>query len=255
MNGLSLKQRAIGAYSAPWLQRLVLAGMRISGREARFLARYMGQPGPKALQIGAGANRHRGWLHTNHFPIRPWGRQSVFLDATARFPFACASFDYVFAEHMIEHVDYAGGAAMLREAFRVLKPGGRIRIATPDVRVFARLLGEDLSAEDRALLGYVCEAWNAPGEPVSGVAALNTQMHAWGHRFLYDEAALRGSIEKAGFTHIRRMRVGESADPFLAGIDNDARLPSGVLDAISVVLEAVKPGGHENPLFSPPLRD
>ncbi len=237
-----IKTRAIAAYSAPWVQRVVLAVMRLSGRERRFRARYMNRPGPKALQIGAGDNRHAGWLHTNYFPIRPWCRKSVFLDATGRFPFPDASFDYVFAEHMIEHIDYAGGLAMLREAFRVLRPGGRIRIATPDLRVFARLLGENLSEDDRALLGYICEAWNAPGEPVSGVTAINTQMHAWGHRFLYDEATLRGSFAAAGFADIRRVAVGESADPFLARIDNDARLPAGVLDAISVVIGAVKPG-------------
>jgi predicted SAM-dependent methyltransferase len=48
-------------------------------------------------------------------------------------------FDYVFSEHMIEHVSYAEGLLMLRECLRVLKPGGRIRIATPSLEVLLDL--------------------------------------------------------------------------------------------------------------------
>jgi predicted SAM-dependent methyltransferase len=43
------------------------------------------------------------------------------------------------AEHMIEHVEYQAAQVMLRECFRVLKPGGRVRCATPDLRVLLEL--------------------------------------------------------------------------------------------------------------------
>jgi predicted SAM-dependent methyltransferase len=47
---------------------------------------------------------------------------------------------------MIEHIPYSGGRAMLEEPYRVLKPGGTLRIAVPDVRFLFRLYREDRSA-------------------------------------------------------------------------------------------------------------
>lgn len=232
---------ALKAYCAAPVQHLVLAAARLSGREARFIRRYLAGSGPKALQIGAGVNRHEGWLHTNWFPIRPWGRKSVFLDATGRFPFADGTFDHVFAEHMIEHVPYGGGLAMLRECFRVLKPGGRIRISTPDLRSIVALLGDDLSPLQRAYVEWGAENYVDRGDPPRAMAMVNKIMRGWGHQFLYDEETLRESFGLAGFAEVERVRVNESRDPFLAGIDNARKYPEGFLDLESVVLEAVRP--------------
>ena len=240
-NTPGLRERLIAAYCSPPIQHAVLGVMKFSGREKRFVQRYMAQPGMKALQIGAGANRHEGWLHSNHFPIRPWGRKSFFLDATQHFPLKSESFDYVFCEHMIEHIDYAGGRNLVREAFRILKPGGVLRISTPDLDSFAGLKDADSDPEKRTVLDYVCREWNDAGEPVHWVSALNTQMRDWGHTFLYNEEILRGLFVGAGFDPVTRAQVDESQHEALRDLDNSQRLAPGMLAAISVVLEGVKP--------------
>jgi predicted SAM-dependent methyltransferase len=228
-------------YLAMPVQHAVLALLRLSGRERRWVSRYLARPGFKAVQIGAGANRHEGWLHTNWFPIRPWGRQSIFLDVTRRFPFPDASLDYVFSEHMIEHVPYAGGLAMLRECMRVLKPGGRVRISTPDLRLTCSLLSGDLSPLQRAYVEWTAQHDVDPGDPPRAMAVINKTMRGWGHQFIYDEETLRESMERAGLIGITRYPVSESADPVLVGIDNAARRPEGFLNLESVVLEAARP--------------
>src|SRR5439155_871389 len=63
----------------------------------------------------------------------------VYLDVRKPFPLPDASFEVVYSEHMLEHLSYADGQHCLRESFRVLRPGGRIRIATPSLERLADL--------------------------------------------------------------------------------------------------------------------
>ncbi len=54
----------------------------------------------------------------------------VVLDPTAGLPFADASFDFAFASDVIEHV--TAPAPWVREVLRVVRPGGRILLTTPN---------------------------------------------------------------------------------------------------------------------------
>src|SRR3954451_18626949 len=95
-------------------------GQTDKGIVDRYLARHK----VRKLQIGCGDNLHDGWLNADLFPR---SASVIHLDATALFPFGDESFDYVFSEHMIEHVPYEQGLRMLSECHRVLKRGGKIR--------------------------------------------------------------------------------------------------------------------------------
>src|SRR5439155_14383945 len=100
-------------------------------RQAAMVRQYLSAPGAKKLHIGCGKILLDGWLNTD---IRQDIAGVCYLDASEPFPLEDRSIDYVFNEHIIEHLPYQAGAAMLRESFRVLRPGGRIRIATPDLK-------------------------------------------------------------------------------------------------------------------------
>src|SRR5437868_4053917 len=82
------------------------------------------------IQLGAGLNNLTGWFNTDYFP-----RNNVlFVDVTKPFPIPSNSFQFIFSEHHIEHISYKYAVEMLREAFRIMKPGGHIRISTPDLQ-------------------------------------------------------------------------------------------------------------------------
>lgn len=66
-----------------------------------------------------------------------------YLDAAKPFPYADETFDYVFSEHMIEHIPWKDGLQMLRECKRVLKGKGIVRIATPDLAVLVKVYREE----------------------------------------------------------------------------------------------------------------
>ena len=53
-------------------------------------------------------------------------------------PFNDNSFDLVYHSHVLEHFTKEDGEKMIAECFRVLKPGGVLRIAVPDLERIAR---------------------------------------------------------------------------------------------------------------------
>src|SRR5437867_9832604 len=89
---------------------------------------YLSSHAVRKLQLGAGTNPLAGWLNTDGYPA---SFRVLSVDAREPLPFSDETFDYVFSEHHIEHMTFHEGRRMLRECFRVLKPGGRIRVATP----------------------------------------------------------------------------------------------------------------------------
>src|ERR1700761_2617137 len=95
------------------------------------VAEYLASPGRHKLEIGAGGAGKPGWLSADLHP-RPSadGNYSIVMDATQPFPLPDAAFDFIYSEHMIEHIPYADGRRMVRECFRVLKPEGVLRIST-----------------------------------------------------------------------------------------------------------------------------
>ena len=177
------------------------------------IQRYLARNRIRKIQIGAGPTKSGNWLTTDiSAKLR---RATIYLDATEPFPIPTGSIDYVFSEHMIEHISYLQGKEMLTECARVLKPGGKIRLATPDLSRLLALMQPTINDAASAYIAWVSSEFLAPGTPVASIHVLNNQFRNYGHQFLYDEACLRKSLADAGFTDIARVPMGESSDPHL----------------------------------------
>lgn len=66
------------------------------------------------------------------------------LDLRRRTPFADASFEVVYHSHVLEHLSRQQAVTFLEECFRILKRGGIIRVAVPDLEKIARLYIDSL---------------------------------------------------------------------------------------------------------------
>lgn len=231
----TILQRDLGPLFIPAVQAAVHDSF--VGRADEGIRDYLASTDVRKLQIGTGQFPLEGWLNTDIDPYE----DVVFLDATQPFLLEDGSFRYVFSEHVIEHLTLEQGDVMLAESYRILEPGGRIRVSTPDLRRLVGLFEENPGDEALAYIPGKL-AWH--GWPQRGDAAaviLNLQLREFGHRFVYDEATLTDSLKRAGFDEIRRFPVAESEDPELAGIEKRHGVGIAALNTYeTMALEAVK---------------
>jgi predicted SAM-dependent methyltransferase len=198
---------------------------------------YLSKNPVRKLHIGCGDNTIAGWLNSDYYPQFP----SVFaLDATKPLPFEDDTFDYVFSEHMIEHITFQEGLNLLTECHRVLKSKGTMRISTPDLEFLLWLHKKDTSDLQHSYIKWATDTL-IPGIPFyDAVFVINNFVRAWGHQFIYDKRMLRFSLEKAGFTKLRECNVNQSDDYQLRNLENDKRMPAGFLQLESMTFEGTK---------------
>lgn len=206
--------------------------------DPRSIRAYFEAGGVAKLQIGVGANVRKGWLNTDINPVNP---DIVHMDATVRMPFDDGVFDYVFCEHMIEHIPYPAGGEMLRECRRVLRPGGRIRVCTPDLAKILRLYAGPRTPIEDTYVAWSIREFVPEADGIDPTFTINNFMRNWGHQFIYNEAILERALLRAGFSDVVKRELGVSDHPVLQGLENDSRMPDGFLELESMIFEALRP--------------
>lgn len=116
------------------------------------------------------------------------------------------SIDLIYSEHFWEHLSSVEASQLAVEAFRVLKPEGRMRIATVDLDYVVHKYGFDW--QNQAWLDL--ESW--AGEIKTRGQMLNKVMRAWGHQYLYNEEDLTVQLNASGFEDICRFSRGASSE-------------------------------------------
>lgn len=219
------------------LVRLFQESQRGAGLLTRplLISSYLKKHAVRKLQIGTSVSLLPGWLNTDLYPQSPG---SVTLDATRRFPLSGASFDYVFSEHQIEHIPYEGALTMLRECYRILRPGGKIRIALPAVDPLLELFATSRTNQQERYIRHKTELCYPKVATANPCFAINAAFMNWGHKFLYDRETLCGILRDIGFADARFFTPGQSDDPNLSGIE--ART-SDIDTYETVVVQAIRP--------------
>lgn len=118
-----------------WWKRIDLENASIEAHVTDFAQSI--EPGQRVLDAGAGQCRYRlHFAHTDYYGVDFGGGEGQWdysrLDALARLeqlPFPDATFDYVVFTQVLEHV--AEPLEILKELFRVLKPGGTMLMTAP----------------------------------------------------------------------------------------------------------------------------
>jgi SAM-dependent methyltransferase len=240
-----LKRNAFVAHTA----RSAREAVRILGRayaERRALAgrqpvirRYLDTHSVRKLQLGAGpAAATHDWLNSDLQPCDP---SHIFLDALQPFPLPSGSFDYVFAEHLIQQFDYDQLERVLRECYRVLRAGGRVRLSTPDLERLSALYGCQPGSIASRYITWAIDN-HAPWAPtyLAGFVLNNLFREL---PFLYDRSSLEFALSRTGFTQILFVEPGESDDMHLRGLEVHGQVlgDEDINRFESLVVEAAKP--------------
>ena len=233
----TLRRVVGGSAAAKAFLRWLYTRLWLLPRQHGLIARYLAQHPVRRLELGCSFHWRQGWLCTDLHAMDP----IVYLDVGRPFPLPDASIDYIYNEHMIEHIPYELATFMLHECFRVLKPGGRIRVATPDLAMHVALT----TAEPTGIAARYVD-WMNESSPIAHRNrpgfALNRIFYDWGHQFIYDHQTLPDLFERAGFIGIDRKPVGVSGDSELVGLEmHGEHMPPEFNELSTMVYEAVKP--------------
>lgn len=206
--------------------------------DQKIIHNYFREYEIRKLHIGCGPNRLEGWLNTDILPW--WSKEILYLDAAKPFPFEDETFDYIFNEHLIEHISYPEGLQMLSECYRVLKKDGVIRTSTPDLAVFIDLYNREKSELQKKYIHWVIERFIESAPYIDDIFVINNIFENFGHQFIYDEKTLISSLKMAGFTKITRCELTKSEHVPLQNLENITRAPEGILEFETFTLEATK---------------
>lgn len=206
-------------------------------RQKNFQKVFFRNPSPK-LQLACGTHQPNGWLNTDYFLV---SSTVACLDVTGRFPFKDNTFDAILAEHVIEHFSYLEGKGILKECMRTLKPGGTLRLSTPDIRFYIRLFEE--GAFEKFKESYIIphqKAWVHYADQPRATFVLNNLVRNWRHLFIYDFDTISALLKSVGMTEILIQQIGISDQPDLLNVDRLARDLDDFERMSNLVLEAKK---------------
>jgi len=159
------------------------------------------------------------------------GSDIRWADASERIPKASGSVDAIYSSHMLEHLDCCRAAVFLSEAKRILRRGGIIRLAVPDIRFHVEDYLKHQDADhfmDAIHLGRTGpRSWR--GRIMRLFAGDRS------HKWMYDGKSLCRLLSESGFCEAAVVEPGTTRIPDPGALNLSERWPE------SVFVEAVKP--------------
>jgi predicted SAM-dependent methyltransferase len=165
----------------------------------------------RRLNWGCGEHPEPGWINSD---IKDGPGIDLSCDIREGLPLEADTIDYAVSIHALPEIPYTDIVGALRELRRVLKPGGVLRLALPDL--------------DKGIQAYLSEDQDyflIPDEDARAIGSkFIVQMIWYGYSrtlFTYDFTA--ELLRKAGFTQVTRSDFRTTASRFPEIVELDSR--------------------------------
>ena len=202
----------------------------------KVVCKYLSEHEVAKLQIGCGPYPLEGWLNTDILTNLHKG-SPVYMDAGKPFPIPDASFDYVYSEHLSEHLTYCQAMNMLKECYRVLKPNGVLRIATPNLQFLVDLYLHPEKGINKEYIEFNAGRSGLPSLPVYTVNYFHT---TWGHQIIYDPETLIRFLEEVGFKGVRQCEMSKSDHAALCDVEQHFKFLKYELNLLETMIVEAK---------------
>lgn len=213
-----------------------------------LIREYLNKHKNPKLNIGCGANIQEGWLNTDIYPQSIDAGPVVYLNATIKFPFKDNTFENIYSEHIFEHLHFKDSCKMLDECYRVLKPGGTMRLVVPHLDF---LLGLHDHPDKRihkeyidfSMQHYCKDVFEVLGHnEFSNIFVINNFYRDWGHQVIHNFGSLKLLVEHFQFKNVEQKEVGKSSIAALKDLDGHGRgyYPNEFYTFQSLAIEAQK---------------
>lgn len=196
--------------------------------------------GVDKLHVGCGLVLLDGWLNILYEPRQEYGKLQgkngkllLNYNLLKKWPMDDGSISFIAGSHFIEHLDLNHGIQFLKESYRVLKPGGVIRLSCPDLEIYIRnYVANNTDFFNDKLIRQWCAFSQAetPGEILAAKAYDSGGAHKW----FYDFDSLKHILGLAGFRDIKKCHRLEGKVPELDTLELAER------ELETVYVEAIK---------------
>ena len=128
-------------------------------------------------------------------------------DASKHLPLPDNSVDILYSSHMLEHLARQKAQSFLREAKRVIKSGGIIRIVVPDLRLLVDDYMKNGAADE--FMAKLLMNKDMPSSLIEKLKYLfvGDRHHQWN----YDADSLSNLLKISGFEHTSVLKAGSTA--------------------------------------------
>ena len=173
----------------------------------------------------------------------PWENYDREVDIRKSLPFADNSARFLFAEHVIDYVLFAECLYFLRECYRVLQPGGVLRVCFPDV---ARFTGHEFDDfEDEELRTQRVADYRmfleAKGHRADLDGVFRYLLAGDGRRSSWTRELVEAALWACHFESMTAPDYGDSSLHELRGIDRrHFTVPESIAIAETTIIEATK---------------
>ena len=157
----------------------------------------------------------------------------------SKFPFESNSFNKAYSEHLIEHLNVDKVQHFLEEVFRIIEPGGVLRLTCPDFDKYAKAyVNEDKTFYDRVMANL---AWKRETHPDltwvlrsnAGAVVASILKDYFNHKWMYDYKTLESCLLEVGFSKVIRQDFQKSLDEECGSLDDKGReFESLYIDAV-----------------------